>query len=156
MNRALFVVAAMTASVMLPADPAFATARIEATKTCLTDNTSGKDRKALARWIFLSIGSHPEIAVLTTVAAEQREESNRQFAEIVTRLLTEDCVEEVRAMVAENGSESIETAFKHLGEAAMAELMGHPDVTAAVGGYMKHIDAEKIGSALRPTSDPSP
>ncbi len=126
--------------------PAIAAANptIEATSTCLTDNTSGKDRKALVKWMFLAISKHPEIASLSASSAEMDAEANRVAGELYTRLIAEDCATEIRAMVEAEGQSSIAKAFEVLGAVAMQELMAHPDVSTAFGELEKNVDGQRI------------
>ena len=34
--------------------------------TCVADNTSGKQRKDLARWVFFAMAAHPDFAAYAT------------------------------------------------------------------------------------------
>ena len=115
---------------------------------CLANNTSGKDRKDLARWVFVAMSTHPEIRSLSSASATVRDETDKTMAALVTRLLTVNCEKETQVVAANEGSAGIFTAFKSLGEVAMHELMGNPDVTASVGRYVKYLDQKKLESVL--------
>src|SRR5262245_26345443 len=66
--------------------------------TCVTDNASGRDRKDLAKWIFLAMAAHPEIKQYATgISPATVEQLNRTMAALVTRLLTDSCANETRA-----------------------------------------------------------
>ena len=123
---------------------------VESTKTCLTDNTSGKDRKLLAKWVFLSMASHPEFKSLSSASAQDQEDTSRAFAALVTRLMTVDCKDQMQAMIAADPDVSVgmKIAFSHLGEVAMLELMAHEDVNASISQFGKFIDEDKLASAL--------
>ena len=148
----LALLAAVAMSAMLPgignANPV-----IEATSNCLTDSTTGRDRKELVKWIFVSISKHPEITALANYSPEQSERISRNVGKLFTRLIAEDCGKEIRAMVAAEGPDSISTAFEVLGRVAMVELMSHPDVGAALGSLADFTDQEKIQKSLSATSD---
>ncbi len=116
--------------------------------TCLKDNTNGKDRKALARWIFLAISAHPEIRQLSVATDAIRLDSDKGTAVLVTRLLTENCRAETRAVVAKDGNPGLFSAFKLLGEVAMTELMTDPGVSAAISNYAQFVDKKKIEEVL--------
>lgn len=116
--------------------------------TCLADNTSGKDRKDLARWIFLAMSLHPEIRNLSAATAATRDEADKKMAALVTRLLTVNCEQQTKIVAANEGGAGMFTAFKSLGEVAMRELMGNPDVAASVGAYARYLDQKKIDSVL--------
>ncbi|WP_245932819.1 hypothetical protein [Aquabacterium olei] len=117
--------------------------------TCLTDNTSGKDRKDLARWIFVAMSVHPEIRSLSSVSPETRDQADKTMAALVTRLLTANCEKQTREVVSLEGNMGMYNAFRALGEVAMRELMGSPEVAASVGGYVRHLDQKKLESVFR-------
>lgn len=121
----------------------------QALSQCLADNTSGKDRKDLARWVFFAMASHPEIRQYASpAAAPASEETHKIMAATFTRLLAESCVVQTRAAYAEGGSRAIEVAFQTLGQLAMQELMTNPDVAASMGKFERLIDQEKLGKAF--------
>lgn len=69
---------------------AHATPASDAAGTCLADSTTGKDRKQLARWIFLAMAQHPEIGDLAKVTPAALEEANKQTGALFTRLIADD------------------------------------------------------------------
>lgn len=142
---ALFLAAA---ALLLPT-PSIASTTVETAGTCLTDSTSGRDRKDLVTWIYLAMSEHPEISALSAASAEAVEQSNERTAALLTRLIVEDCPDQMRAMVAEHGASSISLAFEVLGRVAMQELMAHPDVNAAFGGLDRYADQARINQALQ-------
>ncbi|MES2581117.1 MAG: hypothetical protein V4627_00245 [Pseudomonadota bacterium] len=129
---------------------AFAASPSDTLGTCLVDNTTGKDRKELARWIFMAMTAHPDIRELSAATEEQTVQSNKNMANLVTRLLTENCTAEVRAARSESGGANTNMfqAFKSLGEVAMQELMGNRSVAKSVGDYVQYLDKKKIEGVL--------
>ena len=127
-----------------------ANSAIEATQTCLADSTSGKDRKLMARWIFLAIAVHPEFKSLSTTTPEIQEATSREFADLVMRLMTVDCKAQMQAMIAADSdvTGAMKAAFSHLGQVAMQELMTNKDVEASIGQFATFIDEDKLSSAL--------
>lgn len=120
----------------------------DALSACLSDNTNGKERKDLARWVFLGMSAHPEIRSLTTADAKTRLESQKWMAALVTRLLSDNCAAQTKAAVASEGSAGMQAAFRSLGELAMRELMSNGDVAAALSGYEQFLDRKKLEAAL--------
>lgn len=118
----------------------------DAAATCLTDNTSGKDRKDLVRWMFLALAKHPALVTIAAASPEQDEHSNQAVGALFTRLIAVDCPKEMRALIAESGPTAIASAFEVLGKVAAQELMAHPDVASAMGKLDKYIDTEKIAA----------
>lgn len=132
----LFVAATSFAYAQAPANPL---------ARCLADHTSGKDRKALARWVFLAMAVHPEIEQYATPqAVAAQPEAHRTMADTVTRLLTVACVNETRTAYQEGGSNAIQVAFQTLGQLAMQELMSNPNVSATMGGFERYLDKNRF------------
>lgn len=123
---------------------------VDALKTCMTDNTSGKDRKDLAKWVFFAMAAHPEMKPYADAkVAAAADESSQTMAALVTRLLTDSCVNEVRAvMKTGQGSQALKLAFETLGQLAMQELMADKAVQDAMGSFGHYIDQTRLNGAL--------
>jgi hypothetical protein len=141
----ILVVLAVAAAV-----PVSAATPTETLGSCLADNTSGKERKELARWVFVAMASHPELRDLAVATPAVREQTYQSVGVLVTRLLAENCAKETQAAVKAQGSQALRIAFESLGRVAMQELMSNPDVLAAIGGFEKFVDQKKIDSVLTP------
>ena len=118
---------------------------------CLADNTSGKDRKDLARWVFIAMASHPEIKKYASSEADAAaEESSRTTAGLFTRLLADNCSKQTQAAVKDGGTAAIQAAFQTLGQLAMQELMSDSNVKTRMGAFESYIDQNKLNQALTP------
>ncbi|MCK9538972.1 hypothetical protein [Dokdonella sp.] len=137
----------------LPARVAAATAT-EALGTCLADETSGRDRKMLARWVFVAMSTHPTLKDVASVSAAARDAADREMATLVTRLLSEDCPAQTARAMREDGASALEGAFGSLGELAMVELMSHPAVAASIATYTKYLDDEKLKAVMQEPAQP--
>jgi hypothetical protein len=132
---------------VLSQQAAMASPAADSLGACLKDSTSGKDRKELARWIVVSISTHPEIRSFISINEETRTDANQRMASLITRLLTENCTAQARSAIAEGGQGFLD-AFKPLGEVAMMELMSDRDVAAAVGAFNQFVDVKKLEAVL--------
>lgn len=121
---------------------------IEAFSNCIADNSSGKDRKEMARWIFVSMGAHPEIKSIASISATAPEETSKTMGELVTRLLGENCPREAKLAIEVAGPNALEAGFKLLGELAMRELMTNKEVSISLGLYEKYLNKEKMIQAF--------
>ncbi len=138
---ALFALSCMSVAAQTPA---------ESLSRCLGENTSGKERKELARWVFFAMAAHPEIKEYATASAPQAaEQSHRFMANTVMRLLTESCAPQTRAAFKEGGSMAIQIAFQTLGQLAMQELMTDRAVLGNMAAFEKHLDQNKLNQVLR-------
>jgi hypothetical protein len=117
--------------------------KAEALGACLGDSTTGKDRKDLARWIFVAMSAHPDIKPLSNVSDAMRGDADEGVAQ-----LTERCRVQAREAAQQEGSAGVVTAFQKLGELAMKELMTNPEVGAAMSGFERRIDRAKMEAAL--------
>jgi hypothetical protein len=128
--------------------PVFAETSEEKLSTCITNTTTGKERKDLARWIFTVMAVHPELSGMSTISAEKRDEISKLTANTFTSIMTDRCVIELKQVMANEGPEGAKRAFESLGRLAMTELMNNQAVTNEVGYYVKFADTEKLGRAL--------
>lgn len=115
---------------------------------CLADNTTGRDRKDMARWVFVGMSSHPEIQSLSNVTKANRDELDRMVASMVTRLMTESCRAQAKSAMEKDGSVAFQTAFGVVGKLAMQELMSNPEVNSSFSNFGKYIDQNRMNSAF--------
>jgi hypothetical protein len=145
-NDMKFLLTALLLS--LAATTAHAGPKADALAACLGDNTTGKDRKELARWIFVAMSSHPDIKPLSAVNDTHRDEADVSAAKLFDALLTERCRKQASEAIQQEGQVGMFTAFQTLGALAMQELMGNPEVTAAVSRFEQRLDRAKVEAAL--------
>ena len=145
----LFIVAVMLA---VSAVPALAQRQepFGALTTCVTDNTSGRDRKDLAKWVFIAMAAHPEMKPYADASASAAaDESAQRMAVLFTRLLTDSCVNEMKAVVQIGQvSQALQLAFQGLGQLAMQELMADQAVQASMGLFDRYVDQERLREAF--------
>jgi len=134
-------------AVLLPATPVFAESPSAVLATCLIDNLSGKERKGLAKWIFFSIGSHPEIKSYSRAKPADIEKSDKFVGKLITRLLTVDCPEKLRTAYTSDPL-AVKKAFGLVGRVAMQELMTNQEVMRTLTNYGNYADKDKINKLL--------
>lgn len=141
-----------TATILIVASmaPAMASPAAEAVSLCLTDSTTGKDRKDLARWIFLAMAEHPEIREFAKVPTAAGDESARAVASLFTRLIVDNCPKQIEQLVQADGPESLSAAFGFLGKVAFQELVTNEQVSRSIQQYQRYIDRAKLDAALAP------
>lgn len=132
----------------LVAFSAYAGTEAEVLSNCLADNTTGKERKELAKWIFVAMSAHPEISDLANISDDEREKSNKAMAGVVMKLLTDTCALQTQAAIKAEGESAIESSFEVLGKVAMQEIMSNQDVSTAIGAYTKYLDTDKISAVI--------
>lgn len=120
-----------------------ANANAENLGTCFVDSLNGKEKKSLAKWMFFSMASHPELQSYANISAEDISASDSFVAALITRLFVEDCTNEVKT-AQQSDPQAIKKAFEFVGKVAMQELMTNQAVKTAITQYAKQIDQEKI------------
>jgi hypothetical protein len=129
--------------------PVHANPTTDALGKCLSDSTTGKDRKDLATWIFVGMSAHPDIGQIAKASPEAIESAQRTAGTIFTRLIAEACPNEMRAVVKSDGNEGIKVSFEFLGRMAMQELMSNAQVSGAIGGFERYVDKTKVDPILK-------
>lgn len=131
--------------------PSYVSASHEAQQlaVCLTNSLNGKERKNLAKWIYLGMSTHSIIKPFSNVTEQDIDETNRYVGALVTRLLTEDCPKQAKVAIEVGGQEAMENAFGIVGEVAMQELMTEPSVGNALGAFDKYLNQDKFDKAFQ-------
>ena len=145
------IVTALAAAVIgsgIMASSAIAGPATDALAACLADNTTGKDRKDMARWVYVGMSIHPEIHSLSNVTDNNREELDKMIAAMFTRLITESCPSQAKLVMDKEGSAGFQTAFGTIGRLAMQELMSNPEVNSSFTNFTKYVDQNKINSVF--------
>jgi hypothetical protein len=115
---------------------------------CFANATTGKERIELAKWVFVNIALHPEVAGISAIAPEKREEINKATGAVFNRLLTDACAKEVKDAIKFGDQTALKTAFESLGKLAMQEIMNNAAVGSGFSGLEKFIDTKKIKRTL--------
>lgn len=148
MIKIVMAVAAAVIGSSMMASSVIAGPATESLAACLADNTTGKDRKDLARWIYAGMSIHPELRNLSNITNQNREELDKKMADMFTRLITESCPAQAKLTMDKEGAEGYQTAFGTIGSLAMQELMSNPEVDSSFKNFVKYIDYNKINSVF--------
>jgi hypothetical protein len=135
--------------VLLAAQGAWANPSVDALSKCLADSTTGKDRRALAQWLFVSMGAHPDMKLIARIPDQVAEDSTVEAGRLFSRLLGDACPNETKAAVRVMGPLAIQGAFTVLGQLAMQELMTNKDVALGMAKMEKNLDRAKLDPVLR-------
>ena len=147
----------VAAAVLLSAGTAKADIYTDDLKRCIVASTSSEDRLAFVRWIFGAIADHPAVSDFSNVSEESRRESAVLSAQMMERLVLEDCRPQAILALRYEGYNAIEEAFGAVGEMAMGDLMADESVSSQMDALGTHVDearwralaTEAGGRALR-------
>ncbi len=116
---------------------------------CLTNSMNGKERKNLAKWIYIGMSAHSVIKPYSNVTTSDTENSNKYVGELITRLITKDCPTQARLAFKEGGGEAFKYAFGIVGKVAMQELMADSSVSQALGGFEKYLKQDQFDQVFK-------
>lgn len=116
--------------------------------TCLSTSANAVDRTALVQAVFTAVVAHPDLASIATVDVARRDAISARAAQVLQRLVAQDCKSQARAALADGGLEGMREALGALGEQALGDFTGHPDVQAGMAGVLRHVDAGALLEAL--------
>lgn len=115
---------------------------------CLVAHTSESDRTMFAKWIFAQMALSPDVASMTNVSSDLRDQLNRQAGKLFTRLLAVDCRQQTALAYNSEGAGAIGYGFQILGQVAGRSLMQDPHVQSALSGFTKYLDKAKLKAVL--------
>lgn len=111
---------------------------------CLVRSTTNTDKGILVKWMFAAISLNPEVKSMVSLTKQQRDAYNKQFADLVMKLLTESCKKETQSAIQYEGKEAISNSFRVLGAVAARGLMADPAVTSYIADIDKYVDKKKL------------
>ena len=147
MHKILNVLSAIVFGSAITVSYAAATPISDALGACMADHTTGKDRKDMARWIFVTMSVHPALQDISKVSKDDINDVDMLMGAMVTKLLTEDCASQAKKAMDE-GTESFKAAFSVVGQLAMQELMNNPGVKASLSGFTNYINKDKMNAVF--------
>ena len=111
---------------------------------CLVTSTSNRDRTKLVKWMFRVYGEHPEVSYMVDLSDREKKVIDKDIADVFTRLLSEDCVDETKKALDYEGDNVVFTAFSILGQAAAEGFNDDPNVKRSISKFTEFIDIEKL------------
>lgn len=103
---------------------------LQSLSRCISDSTTGGERKDFARWIYVAISKHPELETLSNVPKDEADKARKNTANIFIDLLRERCHSEAQSAYSEHGQKVYRVTGEVLGRLAMQEVMRDPKVNS--------------------------
>jgi len=111
---------------------------------CLVSSTSNRDRNKLIKWIFRVYGDHPEVSYMVDLSDREKNIIDKDVADIFTRLLSKDCIDESKKAKKYEGDNALFTAFEVLGRVAANGISKNPNVERSINKFTELIDIERL------------
>ena len=140
----LYIFTAFTFLLNISNKPIFAGPFGDEMAKCLVTSTSNRDRTKLVKWIFRVYGDHPEVSYMVNLSDREKKVIDKDVANIFTRLLSEDCIDETKKALDYEGDNVMFNAFQILGQTAAQGFNNNPDVMKSINKFVELIDYEKL------------
>ena len=111
---------------------------------CLVTSTNKRDRNKLVKWIFRVYGDHPEVSNMVDISDREKKVIDKDVADIYTRLLSKDCIDETKKALDYEGENVMFNAFQILGQVAGQGIVDNPGVKKSINKFVELIDYEKL------------
>ena len=143
-RKILYIFTVFTFLVNIPSQPTFAGPFEDEMAKCLVTSTNNRDRTKLVKWIFRVYGDHPEVSYMVDLSDREKEVIDKDVANIFTRLLSEDCIDETKKALDYEGDNVMFNAFQILGQTAAQGFNNNLDVMKSINKFVELIDYEKL------------
>ena len=143
-RKILYIFTVFTFLVNIPSQPTFAGPFEDEMAKCLVTSTNKRDRNKLVKWIFRVYGDHPEVSYMVDLSDRDKKVIDKEVANIFTRLLSEDCIDETKKALDYEGDKVMFNAFQILGQVASKGIVESPDVMKSINKFVELIDYEKL------------
>lgn len=111
---------------------------------CLVKSTTAADKTTVLQWTFTALAQHPELKAFSQVSPEQKTALDKQFAQTLQRILTEQCSTQAQAVIKAEGIQAIGDSFQELGSITGEEILKTPEIKQQLNGVLKYIDLNKL------------
>jgi hypothetical protein len=144
------ILSALAVSAALVAVPAQAGNYADAMGRCLLDRASQKDKSDLMRWMFANAALHPDVAGLTSIAPDVRQQIDRTAGTLIQRLVFENCRAESSAALRNEGPAAMQQAFQMLAQLIGDSLVANPAVGQGSANVLRYMDVTRFPQLLMP------
>ncbi|WP_434533816.1 hypothetical protein [Acinetobacter pragensis] len=111
---------------------------------CLVKSTTAADKSAVLQWTFVALSAHPELKKFSNVTEEQRTQLDKNLAQVLQRILVEQCSAQTKAVIQAEGMQAVGDSFQELGSITGEEILKTPEVKDQLKGVVRYIDLNKL------------
>ena len=121
-----------------------ASSTVDALSQCLVKSTTATDKTTVLQWTFAALSQHPDLNSMSSISATQKEQLDQNLAQVLQRILVEQCSTQAKAVIQADGFEAVGTSFQELGSITGNELLKTPQMKNQLNGVLKHVDMGKL------------
>ncbi|MDM1246290.1 hypothetical protein HX005_02630 [Acinetobacter sp. R933-2] len=111
---------------------------------CLVKSTTAADKTTVLQWTFTALAQHPDLKTFAHVTDEQKTALDKNLAQTLQRILTEQCSTQAQAVIKAEGLQAVGESFQELGSITGEEILKTPEIKQQLNGVLKYIDLNKL------------
>ena len=111
---------------------------------CLVKSTTAADKTTVLQWTFTALAQHPDLKKFSNVSTEQKTALDKNLAQTLQRILTEQCSTQAQAVIKTEGLQAVGESFQELGSITGEEILKTPEIKQQLNGVVKYIDLNKL------------
>lgn len=115
---------------------------------CLVKSTTATDKTAVLQWTFVALSTHPDLRSFSNVTDDQKTQLDQKFAQVLQRILVEQCAEQTKAVIKAEGMQAVGESFQQLGRTTGDEILKNPEVKQQLKGVIRYLDMGKLVSTF--------
>ena len=139
-GSSLLVVSALMGATQM----ASARATVDNLSNCLVKSTTDADKKVLLQWTFVALSAHPDLQSFSQVTTEQRDGLDKNLAQVLQRILVDQCSAETKAVIQTDGLQAVGDSFQELGQETGEQILKTPEIKDQYKGLVRYLDLSKL------------
>ncbi len=140
LSRSVFMAAAVLGTTQI----AIAGPTVDQLSDCLVKATTAADKTTVLQWTFTALAAHPDLKGFSSVTAEQKNQLDQKLAQVLQRVIVEQCSTQTKAVIQAEGIQAVGEAFQQLGQSAGEDIVKDPAVRQQLQGTLRYIDLNKL------------
>ena len=134
----------MVAAVLGTTQVAIARPTVYQLSDCLVKATTAADKTTVLQWTFTALAAHPDLKSFSNVTPEQKNQLDQKLAQVLQRVIVEQCSTQTKAVIQAEGIQAVGEAFQQLGQSAGEDIVKDPAVRQQLQGTLRYIDLNKL------------
>lgn len=134
----------MAAAVLGTTQMATAGPTVDQLSDCLVKATTAADKTTVLQWTFSALAAHPDLKSFSNVTPEQKTQLDQKLAQVLQRVIVEQCSTQTKAVIKAEGIQAVGQAFQQLGQSAGQDIVKDPAVRQQLQGTLRYIDLNKL------------
>lgn len=123
---------------------AMASPTVDQLSECLVKATTASDKTAVLQWTYVALSAHPDLQVFSNVTAEQKNQLDQKFAQVLQRVIVDQCLAQTKVVIQSDGVQAVAQSFQELGRQAGEDILKDPAVRQQLQGTLRYIDLNKL------------